>query len=281
MVKHKRRIVFVLGTVRSGTTMLNLFIGNNNEKIMTLGEIANLFNPRLQLHFEKIKQLKTESKCWRIIIAEGPEKLYTNLSKYFPEIEVFVDSSKDPFWCKKQTSLNEGCFEIKDILIYKSFTSFKMSFAKRGLSEKNTRKVYKNQHKRIFSLIKGAFVVPYDDFVKPDNALKIDICKYLDILWSPNKLTVDISEIRYNFFGSPSFKSNESIIKIGEINNNPIKLIKAPKRIDEILNYLNSKAGHFSHFTDASYNIKYSRLILNVIWLWEKVRYKPVQFKFR
>ena len=94
-------------------------------------------------------------------------------------------------------------------------------------------------------------------------------------------MTVDISEIRYNFFGSPSFKSNESIIKIGEFNNNPIKLIKAPKRIDEILNYLNSKAGHFSHFTDASSNIKYSRLILNVIWLWEKVRYKPVQFKFR
>ena len=64
MVKHKRRIVFVLGTVRSGTTMLNLFIGNNNEKIMTLGEIANLFNPRLQFHFEKIKQLGKDLSEW-------------------------------------------------------------------------------------------------------------------------------------------------------------------------------------------------------------------------
>ena len=51
---------FCVRTVRSGTTMLNLFLGNKQQRSMVLGEVANLFYPRLQMHYDKIEVLNKE-----------------------------------------------------------------------------------------------------------------------------------------------------------------------------------------------------------------------------
>jgi len=55
--------------------------------------------PTRKHHFEEIEKLKKDEK-WSTIIMGGRKNLYPNLVKSFPEIDVFVDSSKNPFWFK-------------------------------------------------------------------------------------------------------------------------------------------------------------------------------------
>ena len=121
---------------------------SNDDKAMALGEVFSIFNPIYDYQFDLIQKLNSEDPKWNKIIKGGKKDLFKNLEKLFPEIDVFVDSSKDPFWYRYHGRINESKFEIKNILIYKTPEELAQSFIKRGKG-KNWVKTYINYHKKI------------------------------------------------------------------------------------------------------------------------------------
>src|SRR5690606_35813358 len=101
----KKQVIKVGGTVRSGTTIVGLILANQ-DKAISLGEVFHLFYPSKKNHFNKINELIVDSR-WKNVIKGSPLNLYHNIFKNFPEIEIIIDSSKDPFWFK-ETIKNEN-----------------------------------------------------------------------------------------------------------------------------------------------------------------------------
>jgi hypothetical protein len=128
-----KKIVFIGGTSRSGSTILDTII-SNNEKAMSLGEIHALLYPYRKHYFEiRNKTIESDTR-WKKIIEDGENKLFTNLIKLFPKYDVFVDSSKNPYWIKKHVQiLDDKDIDYFNILIYKTPYEIADSFYKRGL----------------------------------------------------------------------------------------------------------------------------------------------------
>ena len=259
--------------------MLNLFLGNKQQRSMVLGEVANLFYPRLQMHYDKVEVLNKEEGVWRYILEAGPDRLFQNLEKYFPDIDLFIDSSKDAFWVRRQTLLNTSRFDIRNVIIYKDFSALYSSFKKRNLSDRNAKKVYLRQHKRIMTLIDVAFVVSYAQFVSSRDCM-FSICNYLGIEWNDSKMEISLAEVEYNFFGSPSFYGTESVMKI-EHKGTLIQgiLHDTPKSIIRLQEFLLKVSGNELEMRDVPSELKYNKVMIKFLYYWERFRYRGIRFK--
>ena len=82
-MNYEKKIIFIGGTARSGSTLLDLII-TNDPRAMSLGEINALFWPTRKHHFDEISRLKKDS-VWPIILTAGAKQLYPNLIKKFQE----------------------------------------------------------------------------------------------------------------------------------------------------------------------------------------------------
>lgn len=198
----KKQIIFIGGTERSGSTLISLILAND-PMAMSFGEIQALFHPTRKHHFKKIAELK-EDNVWSLILKEGKKRLYSNLLKYFPEIDIFIDSSKDPFWINFQSRHNRKNFNVNNILIYKSPKVLANSFIKRDKGHR-LHSVYKHYHMKYFSLIDRFISISYNDLVLRDDAL-IKLCGILDIAYFNTKKNY-WEKNQLNFFGSNSVKS--------------------------------------------------------------------------
>ncbi len=179
-----KKVIFIGGTSYSGSTMLDMILAND-PKGYSLGEIHAIFRPYRKHHLEEIEKLKKDDK-WREILKAGEDELYKNLFKYFPNIEFFVDSSKNPLWIKKHIRiLKEQNIHYKNILIFKTPVEIAYSFNKRGLYKKWERS-YINYHRLYFTLINDFRTVAYKNFVKNETTLE-KLCSFLDIPYFKRK----------------------------------------------------------------------------------------------
>ena len=137
------RVIQVGGTVRSGTTVTGLILANSPNAI-ALGEVMHLFKPYKKHIYEKISDLNQDD-IWAKILKNKAENLYRSVFEYYPDVDLIIDSSKDPFWFKDQIKWNPD-LEIKQILTYKTSNELKHSFKKRNMN--NWLKVYINYHRR-------------------------------------------------------------------------------------------------------------------------------------
>lgn len=200
-----KEIIFIGGTARSGSTLLDLILAND-PKAMSLGEIYSLYHPTRKHHFEELEKLKKDS-VWLKIITDGKKKLYPNLIKYFPEVDIFVDSSKDPFWFHYHEKRNKTICDIKHVLIYKSPEELAKSYIKRG-NPKGWYKTYVHYHKQYFSLIYNFRTIGYKDLVANEDELKC-LCKDLGIDYFDGKRNYWEKQ-QNTFFGSNSVKSQKA-----------------------------------------------------------------------
>lgn len=210
-----KTVIFVGGTVRSGTTLLNLILANN-EKSMALGEVFWIFNPVKQKHFEKIKQLKKDLK-WKRIIDGGVSDLYKNLIHEFPHYDYFIDSSKNPYWYAKQSNYLRDSINYRNILIFKNPTEFYQSMDKRGHSV-NWKTNYLNYHRRYFSLIKDFYKISYFDLINDEQKFQM-ILMQLGIESRSSIRNYWEKDHPYNFFGSNSVKLKNSHSESNTLNN--------------------------------------------------------------
>lgn len=201
-----KKIVFIGGTSRSGSTLLDLIIAND-PKGMSLGEIQSIFRPTKRHHFKELNRLREDEK-WKKILDGGKKNLYPNLIAHFPDIDLFVDSSKDPFWIKYQMKMNnENKMSLNNVLIYKTPAELANSFIKRG-KEQKWANTYEKYHRKYLSLIDDFVSIGYRDLIENDISLE-KLCNYIDIDFSIDKK--EYWKKNYNtFFGSNSVKSENS-----------------------------------------------------------------------
>lgn len=214
----KKKLIFVGGNVRSGSTLLNLYLGNKHNAL-ALGEIYGLFQPLKREHNQLITRLSEEDQRWSRIIEGGKKKVFSNILNEFPNVNVLIDSSKTPFWVEYQTKINQDSFEIQHVLIYKPLEDLAMSFFKRGILD-SLPKMYVNYHRKWFSLFPNSLVIPYKDFVL-DIKARENLCKKLDLEFTIERENVYQNE-QFNFFGSDSFSKNKMRNEMFEFRYHPV-----------------------------------------------------------
>jgi hypothetical protein len=217
----KKTIILIGGTGRSGSTLLDLILGND-PKAMSLGEIRGLFIPRRKHHFEEIKRLKKD-KIWNEILLGGQERLYENLILFYPDIDIFIDSSKDPFWIEYQNKVVPTNYEIKNVLIYKAPIELAKSFIKRGQKTEWLR-TFKHYHKIYFSLINNFSTISYKNLVASNTVLE-KLCNFCNLKYSERKK--DYWENKDDIiFGSNSVRKENSENVREENNKQERKTLK-------------------------------------------------------
>ena len=279
-----KKIIFIGGTSRSGSTLLDQVL-SNDPKAMSLGEIYALFHPTRKHHFEELDNLSNDP-VWSIIIKEGKKNLYPNLIKYFPDIDIFVDSSKDPFWFAYHKKVKKSdSYSIKNILIYKLPVELAKSFIKRG--NKNWARTYIHYHKKYFSIIRNFITISYKDLILYENALDL-LCQELGIKYFPDKKKYWLKE-HNTFFGSNSVRSVKALDATKQLKNQDRKdlsydapnekickisdeEIKKTPSINDIYSMLEKK-GIKTHTdsTSITKKCKYSRFLINLIILKSKI----------
>jgi hypothetical protein len=176
-----KQVVFIAGTAYSGSSMLDMMIGNSNSSF-SIGEVYALFNPLEQNHINPPCGCGND-KCniWSSLRKAGKENLYVNIFNQFAFIQTIIDSSKDVFWInQQQRNLNGKGIASKVILIWKSPEEFAMSRFKRG-SFKGWDHAWLNYHKLFFSLISNWRSIKYSELaMQPELKLK-QLCSHLSI----------------------------------------------------------------------------------------------------
>lgn len=196
-----RQVIFVGGTSRSGSTLLNLMLANHPDGL-GLGEIHASFHPIWKHHNRVRKSLAEKRDIWHDIIEGGSDHLYLLIRKHFPEYGYMVDSSKQIFWIRTQ---NRNCgktgFQTKNVLIFKSPHEIAQSFLKRGLDWTGS---YVRYHRKYASLVDEAYIVSYKGLVTDPETLK-GVCDYCQIPYRDDM--INYWEGKDNvFFGSQTPK---------------------------------------------------------------------------
>lgn len=237
-----KTIICIGGTSRSGSTLLDLIIAND-ERAMSLGEIKGIFHPRKKHAFEEIQRLK-KNKVWKKILEDGKENLYPNLIKYFPDVDIFVDSSKNPFWFKYHAKNKKNEYIIKNVLIYKTPSELANSFIKRG-ARYEWVKFYEKYHRKYFSLIDDFVSISYKDLIINDKSLE-QLCSVLGINYFKDKKNYWEKD-QNTFFGSNSVKSKSSYNSNNTSSNQTRRNIKYDGVNKEYLEFINKVIAKYPH----------------------------------
>jgi hypothetical protein len=114
------------------------------------------------------------------VIASGEKRLWQSLSGLMPEIQFFIDSSKDLFWLKDSIERQSDEFCYVDLLIWKSPAEYAFSRMKRG-KLRGWKKSYIRYHERYFSIVKNWRAIRYSELaMNPHEKLKT-ICRAANI----------------------------------------------------------------------------------------------------
>lgn len=205
-MSNSKKVIFIGGTSRSGSTLLDKII-SNDPKAMSLGEIHALIEPTRVHHFKLRKEIKSDEK-WNKILEGGKKHLYKNLINYFPEVNYFIDSSKDPFWFQYHTKLLiKNNVDVKNVLIFKTINELADSFVKRNILY-DWAPFYQNYHKKYFSVIKFFYLVSYKDLINDDVVLE-NLCRYIGMSYFEDKKKYWFND-RLTFFGSKTVKQSDT-----------------------------------------------------------------------
>lgn len=199
----KKKVIFIGGTLYSGSTFFDMILANDAHGF-SCGEVYALFYPFRPHHYDPACGCGHE-KCrlWNQVLASGVDNLYQSIFETRPDVDFIIDSSKNPFWIKKQNRLlrSQG-IGYKNILIWKTPLEFALSYKKRGLSNWDTDWV--KEHRLFFSCLSEWTTIPYSQLANSPEALEA-ACKYLDIGYTPSKQRFWEKE-HHTLFGNNSAK---------------------------------------------------------------------------
>lgn len=237
-----KKVIQICGSVRGGTTILGLILGNAPNTLV-LGEVINLFYPVRQDYTEKRAELMKDP-VWKKILTDRPKNLYTNLFSAFPEVELIIDSSKDPFWYDLDWNLKG--YEIHRVMIYKSPKDLVKSFRKRGMD--NWEKVYQGIYQRYFTLFKQTPSVSLDELLDEGSTCLKELCEFFGLTFSETRRNYWERE-HWNFFGSTTVSKNKIEKKQEEVVKEEEQLAIEKLTLD-IFDMLKKMDFRNSDFTD-------------------------------
>jgi hypothetical protein len=213
-----KKVIFILGTSYSGSTMLDMII--SNDKLgYSLGEITALFRPYRAHHFDELEKLK-ERGDFIDIINKGERNLYQNIFIAKPEIEFLVDSSKDVFWVKDNVRrLKKQGIDTHLILIHKNIYQIANSYFKRGILN-DWSIAYLEYHRKIFTCLskEKIYFLSYNKLIEDKTTLE-KLCSHLDIDFFENKICF-WDKKHETFFGNNRTRFHTNNETLGEDQTN-------------------------------------------------------------
>ena len=195
------KLINICGTARSGSTMLDLIIGND-ERGFSLGEVHAWFHPFRTHHFQIYCSCKSDTCPWNQLKHYKKKDFYMEAFNTL-KADFIVDSSKNLSWViENNLWARQNGVKVYNILVYKEPISFFYSFWKRGLSiDKIRENTYIKYHKRCFESGLSFIVISYNEFVAdPQNELK-KLCLLLGIPYFKEKVNFWEKE-HHQLFGS-------------------------------------------------------------------------------
>jgi hypothetical protein len=181
-----KTLINICGTARSGSTMVDLMLGNDS-CAFSLGEVYAWFRPFRSHHFKIICSCGKDDCPWKKIQAlkecEFHEKCFNILN-----IDVLVDSSKDlPWVIDNNIWASKNNITVYNILLFKQPINFFYSFWKRGVSFDNAKKSYIKYYKRFFQSGIKFIALDYNKLVAdPANVLE-NLCILMEIPYFEGK----------------------------------------------------------------------------------------------
>jgi len=125
-------LINILGTDRSGSTMLDLMLGND-EKAFSLGEVQAWFRPYREHHFKILCSCGKDPCPYWEKIQNIPEKAFHKKAFKILNIDYLIDSSKDLNWAiDNNIWAKKNNIKVFNIVLYKDPVNYIYSIWKRG-----------------------------------------------------------------------------------------------------------------------------------------------------
>lgn len=135
----KRKIVFICCPSRSGSTIVDLMLGND-PNIFSTGEVYCLFYTYKKHHAKFLQDQKKHNSFWSRIDANDVENIHFQIMNE-SQCPVIIDSSKELGWFfQVYNNCIKNNIDVEVILVFKPFIRLYHSFKKRGLSDDKIQK---------------------------------------------------------------------------------------------------------------------------------------------
>jgi hypothetical protein len=210
----KKTVIFIGGTSHSASTLLDLML-SNNPKVYSIGEVESFFHPFRPHHINPICGCgKVRCPNWDGLKDIGKWELYSEIFKQHPEIDIIVDSSKDPLWIKEQNkNLKYKNINTYNLLIWKTFNEYIFSLSKRSNQKK--WKSWISYHVEYLSMYgyKEFYSVRTSNLLSNPQRVLSSICDSLNIEM------IDSQELYWNKVHHTLFGSAASRIHLHEKNS--------------------------------------------------------------
>jgi hypothetical protein len=163
------QIVLVLGTPYSGSTLLDMLLGNTAEAF-SLGEITSAFRPTKKVHLDRLCSCGAAS-CgrwdrWADLPARDAHRAIAETER----VTTLIDSSKYLTWASDVVRWNPDA-TIRAVVTYKTPAQFATSATKHGFTRPFL--TYTRYHKRLDNLEIPYVTSSFDDLVAdPAGTLK-------------------------------------------------------------------------------------------------------------
>ena len=179
-------LINICSTARSGSTMLDLMLGNDL-RAFSLGEVYAWFRPFRSHHFKIICSCGQDTCPWEkmkiLKESEFHKKCFSIL-----DIDILVDSSKNLSWViDNNIWANKNGITVYNVLLFKQPISFFYSFWKRGISIDSAKNSYIKYYKRFFQSGLEFIALDYNKLVaNPAGVLK-ELCNLMEIPYFEGK----------------------------------------------------------------------------------------------
>jgi hypothetical protein len=182
-----KSLVMILGAARSGTTMLDLMLGNADD-VFSCGEVWGLFRPHRLHHFSP-RCLCGDPECavWkRLATVEESEFHAAALAQ--DGINFVIDSSKDLRWLldSHKWAAASG-FKIYNIIIWKDPMSLSYSHWKRGRPVDFYRKAFVRYYGRFLNLGLPFISVSYNRVIEDSVQVLRELCDALGMQYESGR----------------------------------------------------------------------------------------------
>ncbi len=201
MTDRRGQLILVCGAARSGTTMLDLMLGNA-DNAFSCGEIYALFRPFRNHHFDPVCTCgERDCAAWQTL-RRVPEADFHKAVLEQPGIDYAVDSSKDLRWVLDSNEWARGHdIPVRNVLIWKDPIDLAHSHWKRGRPVDYFRKQFLDYYERFLDLGLPFISVSYQRLVNEPEKVLGALCAELGIGYFPGKEEF-WHKHHHHFFGS-------------------------------------------------------------------------------
>lgn len=227
-------LVNILGAGRSGTTMLDLMLGNDSESF-SLGEVHAWFRPFRAHHFEiDCNCGDVDCKYWSAIKGIPQSSFHV---KAFDQLNVrfLIDSSKSLPWVidNNKWAGDQG-IKVVNIVIYKPLTSYAYSIWKRGESIDTAIHRYKTYYYRLATSGIPVLALSFSDLVGDPEICLEKICSITGQSYAPQRMEFWRRQ-SHHIFGSGGVRkqSRAASSTIRERENYPESFLSLVEFINE------------------------------------------------